>query len=182
MERIGDWMQTISGTRVYPMDLRPEDFNIFDIAHGLSMMCRFNGHITQFYSVAEHSVHASRALPDDLALIGLLHDASEAYLSDVIRPVKPYLNNYGQIEDRFMQAIGARFGFAWPMPEEVKRIDNAMLTTEALALKGHDVSDWFLPEPALPVRLECWSPDRARVEFLQRYAELAARTGRGGVV
>ena len=59
MERRGDWMQTHSGLRFYPLDPRPEDIRIEDIAHALPMICRFNGHCSRFYSVAEHSLNVA---------------------------------------------------------------------------------------------------------------------------
>src|SRR5690606_5290032 len=81
--RLGDWMQTFTGRAVYPLDLRPDDIDIQDIAHALSMQCRYAGHTRQFYSVAEHSVHVARwcrQYGPAAALEGLLHDATEAYL------------------------------------------------------------------------------------------------------
>lgn len=76
-------MQTFSGALYWPMDPRPEDVNILDIAHSLSMQCRYTGHVSKFYSVAEHSVHVSNIVPKELAMCGLLHDATEAYLTAI---------------------------------------------------------------------------------------------------
>ena len=87
-ERVGDWIQTMSGVIFYPLDPRPEEIRIEDIAHALSHQCRFAGHCREFYSVAEHSVRVSRELPQEFMLWGLLHDASEAYLVDLPRPIK----------------------------------------------------------------------------------------------
>src|SRR5262245_47792896 len=96
--RLGDWMQTVGGTQFWPLDPRPHEFDINHIAHALGNMCRFNGHCRRFYSVAEHCVLVSRACSAANALWGLLHDMSEAYIADVIRPVKPHLSNYKSIE------------------------------------------------------------------------------------
>src|SRR5262245_27549306 len=101
-QRIGDWMQTISGRKFWPLDPRPEEVCIEDIGHALSLVCRFGGHCHTFYSVAEHSVRVSLLAEDMakssahwtdenirmIALSGLLHDAAEAYIGDMVRPLK----------------------------------------------------------------------------------------------
>ncbi len=81
--RRGDWIQVRSGRKFHPLDPRPEDVDINDIAHALSNLCRFTGHCTDFYSVAQHSVIASQIVPPASALAALLHDASEAYMGDI---------------------------------------------------------------------------------------------------
>src|SRR5665213_153577 len=88
MDRIGNWMQTYTGKQYWPCDPRPEEVFIIDIAHALSQMCRYSGHCIHFYSVAEHSVLLSRyASTLETKKWSLLHDASEAYITDIIRPV-----------------------------------------------------------------------------------------------
>src|SRR5579885_2784587 len=86
--RHGDWIQTYCGVAFYPLDPRPEEILIEDIAHALSMLCRFTGHVKRFYSVAQHCVYVSHRCDPKDALWGLLHDAAEAYLNDISRPVK----------------------------------------------------------------------------------------------
>ncbi|MET3601844.1 phosphohydrolase [Martelella mangrovi] len=171
--RKGDWMQTASGRAFWPMDPRPEEVDIEDIAHALSNMCRYAGHCRRFYSVAQHSVLVSRALPSDLALWGLLHDASEAYLVDVPRPVKPFLDGYKAAEGRVMEAIVMRFNLMpAEMPAEVKRVDDAILHDEALQLMQRPPMGWHLPEPPLGIRIEPWSPDYARTVFHREFRML----------
>ncbi len=99
-KRKGDWMQTCSGLKIWPMDPRPEEICLNDIAHALSMICRFSGHTKKFYSVAEHSVFVSHHVKSENAIYGLLHDSSEAYISDIIRPVKVFVPEYKKIENR----------------------------------------------------------------------------------
>lgn len=82
------WIQTFSGRQFFPLEPRVEDVCIEDIAHGLSNLCRYAGHCECFYSVAQHCLLVSRVVPREHALRGLLHDASEAYLIDVPRPIK----------------------------------------------------------------------------------------------
>jgi 5'-deoxynucleotidase YfbR-like HD superfamily hydrolase len=111
--RLGGWLQTFTGGEIWPIDPRPEEINIVDIAQALSQQCRYAGHTTRFYSVAEHSVYISREVPAELALWGLLHDASEAYLVDIPRPLKPYMPVYKHWERELMQVIAAKFGLSW---------------------------------------------------------------------
>jgi hypothetical protein len=92
--RVGDWIQTYSGRQFWPLDPRVEDVHLEDIAHALSNVCRYTGHVREFYSVAEHSVHVSWSCEPEDALWGLLHDASEAYLADMARPVKQNMPVY----------------------------------------------------------------------------------------
>jgi hypothetical protein len=134
-KRRGDWIQTYSGIQFWPLDPREEDILIEDIAHALSMQCRFGGHCHRFYSVAEHCCHVSDRCPE-FPLWGLLHDAAEAYLTDVIRPIKPYLTEYKGIEDHLMYHIANRFGLEHDMPYNVKVADLRILTTEVGQLLG----------------------------------------------
>ncbi|MDO4254358.1 MAG: hypothetical protein Q4C81_04310 [Kocuria sp.] len=96
----GNWMQTYTGRRFYPLDSRPEDVDVVDVAHALSMQCRYNGHVRLFMSVAEHCVLVSRLVPSEHALWGLLHDATEAYVGDMVRPLKLHMPEYRAVEDR----------------------------------------------------------------------------------
>lgn len=140
--RKGDWVETSSGKEFWPLDPRPEEIDINDIAHALSMICRFNGHTRHHYSVAQHSLNCSiyaKALGHGPKgqLYCLLHDASEAYICDIPRPLKPYLINYTEIEDRLQAMIYERFGLPSPTEEgkaHIKEVDNAVLMIEAKAL------------------------------------------------
>lgn len=109
----------------------PEMICIEDIAHALSYQCRFGGHLPKFYSVAQHSLNCSYLIEDKaLKLEALLHDASEAYLLDIPRPIKSGLTNYKQIEEGLMRVIFAKFGLLYPIHEKVKEIDEIMLQLE----------------------------------------------------
>lgn len=176
-DRIGNWMQTASGLEFYPLDPRPHEIRIGDIAASLSKQCRFAGHTTRFYSVAEHCVLMSRGAPYDLRLTALLHDASEAYLIDVPRPIKSSLANYTTLEAFLMLAISEQFGTIWPLPAEVKRRDNAILQDERTQAMGPAPRDWGLTEEPLGVLLRFWSPDRARDEFLNAFYEYGGSHG-----
>lgn len=168
------WIQTHSGEAFYPLAPNPTHINIHDIAHALSMKCRFGGHCTRFYSVAEHSVIVSRYVAPENALWGLLHDASEAYLADVPRPVKPYLPGYTELEAAVQGAVCARFGLPFEEPEDVRRIDARILTDERrdimAPMKGD--LDWRAMQPALEVAIVGVSPAAAKLRFLDRFHEL----------
>ena len=132
-----EWMQTISGRRVYPARLRVEDIDIEDIAHALSGMCRFAGHCKHFYGVAQHSVLVAeyvmaRKRPLNEARWALLHDASEAYLGDITWPLKrhPAMRGYRDLERDAMSVIATCFGLEGPEPPIVKEADLAILATE----------------------------------------------------
>lgn len=171
--RIGDWSQTATGKMFWPMDPRPEEVCIKDIAHALSMQCRFGGHCLKFYSVAEHCVHMARAVSQQNALWALLHDASEAYIVDVPRPIKKYLAGYSSIEQRIMFAVCDKFGLPRTMPREVKQADDAILLAEADQIMGPKPAPWNIPGPAMCVRLECWVPVEARRRFLETFDHLS---------
>lgn len=171
----GMFMQTYTGRVVFPMDLRPEDVCIVDIAHALSMLCRYNGHSVRFYSVAEHCVLMAQHLRqygDDVALCGLMHDATEAYLADVPRPVKPYLTGYKEAEAKAWEAIASRYGLKATLPDLVHMADNRILHDERTQNMNRCERDWNLPGVRLGVQLRFLSPERAKSEFLALFNEL----------
>lgn len=180
MTRIGDWMQTYSGRQFWPMSPSAEDVEIEDIAHSLSMQCRFAGHCQQFYSVAEHSVHIARWLtaqgePASIAMWGLLHDAAEAYLVDVPRPVKPFLEGYKEAEAVVQAAVCRRFGLPLWMPAIVKEADNRILADEKARLMRPGLA-WAIDDlKPIGARIGCWNPRRARGQFRDMFEKLSVR-------
>lgn len=164
--KLWDWIQTYSGKAFVPMDPKARDVCLDDIAHALSMQCRYAGHCRRFYSVAEHCVLMSREVSVENQLWALMHDASEAYLVDVPRPLKPFLVGYKEIETKCMGVIAKRFGLKGDIPEEVKRADNAILRDECEQNMSTPPADWNLPPAGLGVTLQFWSPERAKAEFL----------------
>ncbi len=170
----GEWIQTVSVRRFHVMDPVPAEVYIEDIAHALSLLCRFNGHCLRFYSVAEHCVRVSRVLDDDrdAALWGLLHDAAEAYVGDVPRPVKRLLARFDEVEDRILRVVLTKYGLGWPAPAAVWRADDQLLVTEARDLMHEPPEPWGLAATPLPAAIEPWPPEEARHAFLARFAEL----------
>jgi len=171
-DRKGDWMQTASGRAYWPLDPRPEEVDINDIAHALSHICRFGGHCNGFYSVAEHSVLVSKVVSEEHALAGLLHDATEAYLIDVPRPIKKHLADYATIEDLNWQVIARKFGLPNELPAEVKDADNAVLLAERDQIMNPPVYPWNLPGEPANVVVKGVHPYMARTLFLERFEEL----------
>lgn len=174
--RRGDWMQTVSGRQFWPLDPLPSEVYIEDIAAALSKLCRYGGQCLRFYSVAEHCVLLAERAPRHLAFAALMHDASEAYLCDIIRPIKAHLTNYLDIEAELERCIAHRFGLQWPMPAEVKRMDTAILADERNQVMAPPPVPWpQTTEPPLGVTLKFWTPAEAECEFLaafRRYSEL----------
>lgn len=164
--RNGDWIQTFTGRQFWPMDPRPEEVHGADIARALSKQCRFNGHCREFYSVAQHSYLVSCHVTQENALWGLLHDASEAYLGDIPSPIKKNLPGVAEIEERLLMAVAERFDLPWPMPDEVKRIDAAILADEKACLMAKEPADWRLSERRLGIDIVPMDVTKAAYTFL----------------
>lgn len=177
---VDGWIQTITNRQVFPLDPLPSVIVIEDVAAALSKIARFNGH-TQGdlgYSVAQHSVVVSRLCPTK-PLAGLLHDAAEAYLGDIAKPVKSELDRLAhgeltRIENGILRAVAESFLVPYEdlVCEEVKRADRIALATEKRDLMGPEPWPWHpLPEPA-EFDLCPWEPKLARDMFLDRFKEL----------
>lgn len=179
------WILTANGNKVHPLDACEVEIHLEDIAHALAFQCRWNGHTAWYYSVAQHCVLASQNFevdnldvpPTEIARQVLLHDATEAYLSDVPKPVKLQMPEFNKHEDRLMEVIMRRFGCRYPLEEPVHHIDRLMLHWEA--------RDLFFPERCTSLfgeaakeyiryfdRIEPWGPDQAKWEFLKRAEQL----------
>lgn len=173
-----DWIQTYHRKKPFwPLRPRVEDVDIIDIAHSLSQQCRYGGHTRRFYSVAEHSVLVSRAVSPENALWGLLHDATEAYLVDLPRPIKHLLPDYIAAENKLQKVIAQHFNLPEEIPEEVHHIDKWILTNERQALMGPTEPYEYLYDPnqwsKIPnVVIEGWRPNKAKKLFLERFKEL----------
>ena len=170
------WIQTMTGKKFKPMEPNPHDIHILDIAHALSHVCRFTGHTSMFYSVAEHCVRLSYAVSDENALWGLLHDASEAYLCDLAHPLKvrPEFAAYREAEARLMKAVCKRFALPLEQPNEVSVADLRMVATEKRDLFGKEPAEWVSIRDVQPYdwRIVPWPAAVARKRFLLRYQML----------
>ena len=170
-----NWIQTHSGIAFPLLEPRPEHVRIEDIAHALARQCRYGGHCKTFYSVAQHSVILAQWLLDthrnrQFALEGLLHDAAEAYVIDVPRPLKMLLPRHTEIEANIQAAIRDRLGLYGDVPEEVHDADRRILTDERDQLMAPCSVDWGAMKPALGVTLTpTWMPAQSEREFLALY-------------
>lgn len=189
------WIQTYTGIRFLPNDPRPEDIRIEDIAHALSCIARFNGHTERFYSVAQHSVLVSETLSVEaskvlappglegvmeesvrnLSIAGLMHDAAEAYIGDITRPVKSCVPCFREMEERITSCIREALDVP-QMPEHIlKGADNRLLATEARdLLRGGAIAGWADAVSTAPLDrvIAPLSPEMAEAAFLARWEEL----------
>ena len=173
------WMETFSGGRYYPLVPEKNAIDIKDIAHSLALMCRFNGHCRFHYSVAQHSLYVSYCLPERLQMAGLLHDAAEAILSDIISPMKQHMDSFRELEQAWLVEIFDALDVPWPSQDEwqhIKFADDHLLVLEAEQLMVSKGKDWVLAGsrhlkmPAIAIRP--FQPRDVEKRFLQRYEEL----------
>lgn|SRR6185312_4619791 len=173
----GNWIITYTGKRFFPLDPRPDEICIEDIAHALSNVCRFGGHVRTFYSVAQHCVLAARYVDGDLALKrwALLHDASEAYLGDMVKPLKNTMHAFEEVERNVMEVIARKFGLEPFEPLEVIEIDRRLCVTEARDLIGANVwwNPWLKIQP-FPSSIVACTPQEAERAFLQCMKDFGA--------
>jgi hypothetical protein len=189
-ERVGDWCQCFSGETFFVFDPHTDEVHIEDIAHHLSLLCRYSGACKVFYGVGEHSVRVlleterlacrDRLFAIDveavrlLSLCGLLHDASEAYLGDMIRPLKLGMSEYRKVENRVQACICEAFGLDPVEPPIVKIADRRLLATERRDLMPLSKLAWRTDEQVEPLleRIVPMSPAMAEIAFMDRFNEL----------
>jgi len=168
------WVQTYTGKKVYPLNPKSEDIDINDIAHSLSMICRFTGHVKNFYSVANHSILTSYVCNQEDRLSALLHDCSEFLLTDLCRPLKQSggFDNYLAYEKTLQSIIYRKFGLKEETPPSVKKADNVLLATEARDLMTTLLPGWNFSEKPLPFKIIPMTQPEAEKLFLERFYEL----------
>ncbi len=180
---MNEWIYTYSGKKFYFLNPTPDTICVEDIAHSLSRLCRFNGHIKQHYSVAQHSVLCSCLVADEFKLAALFHDASEAYVGDLVSPLKRLLAQsqdrhgiaYEDVERDILNAVASRFGYLNTDESKVavKAADITMLVTEAKCLFLHplNLSDEKKVEP-LNYEIDPWTAQQAEYIFLTKFYQL----------
>jgi len=166
------WIKTYNGKFDFAK-MDPADITIKDIAHALANICRFGGHGKEFYSVAQHSVYVSQIVPAVDARAGLMHDATEAYIGDMVRPLKGLIPAFGEFEDRLWRIIAGKYGLPMELPETVHEADDIALAIEARDLMDTDPRTWGLKAPPDGARIfQPWEPEFAEKQFLDRWEYL----------
>ena len=169
------FIHTFTGKNFYFLDPKPEDICIEDIAHSLSNQCRFAGHSKYFMSIAQHSVMVSE-FPyldtQEKQMWGLLHDASEAYLTDIPTPIKNCLPEYKEMEANLQSIIANKFGLYASEPREVTRADKESLINEGFHMLRN--TDYWLSQgkPDMNMKLKSWAPKDAKQFFLDRFYQI----------
>lgn len=168
-------IQTRSGKYINFVDYTSNIYDIQDIAHALSNLCRFTGHCSSFYSVAQHCVHASYCVDPEFAYEALMHDRIEAYLGDIASPLKQLLPDYKKLEKGLEEDSAWAFMLPLKMSPEVREADIKMLATEKrdLMVETPDIIWGIIQgvEPCLDI-IEPWSPEYSYIMFMKRYDEL----------
>lgn len=174
--RVTPWIQTWTGTRFYTLEPNKHEIFIEDIAHSNGFLCRYVGHVSQFYSVAEHEAHIANYLyrvyrSHALAIGGLLHDSPETYMGDLTKPVKIKIPKFAEVEEKIWQLIKEKF-CPWITVEDerlIKDADQRSLYTEAQALLRHQTDGWHLKygPPGLACTIQGWVPEEAEQWWLE---------------
>jgi hypothetical protein len=168
---------TYTGKFINPLKATVDDIEFADIAHALSNLCRYNGHVSSFYSVAQHSVIVSEQFSIFTETYfrkwGLLHDASEAYLGDVVAPLKysGHYDFYLEAEERLMEVICDKFDLDLPMPEEIDIVDKKLRGPEMRDLKNYipgGSNNGGSAEEIYSFKINPWLPDTAKYQFLRQ--------------
>lgn len=155
----GRLIRTYRGHYFDVFDPNPDQIDIEDIAHSLSLLCRFAGHTQSFYSVAEHSIWVAKKVRIEDKLTALLHDASEAYLIDLPSPIKKGIPQYLEMENNLMKAIAQKLEFNYPFSSEIKIADKLALEYE---WENKVISD----------KVISLTPEEAKKSFLQEYYKI----------
>ena len=170
------YITTVTGKHFYPLNPNPQNIDIDDIAHALSLICRANGHFKHFYSVAQHSIACAeeaieRGYSPEVILGCLLHDASEAYLCDVTRPVKKHIPQYLRAEEKLQAVIWKRFigrELTDTEQNQIFEIDDHILSQEFHLLMPEDLNEDYRK---LQSECECEYQDPQEVK--ERFIHLA---------
>lgn len=169
------FVSTYSGKQFYPLAPAAEQLDIEDIAHGLAYQCRFNGQTRYFYSVAQHSLIVADLVPARLRRAALLHDAAEAYMGDMVKPLKQLFPLFSKIEARVMAAIGQRYDIARFDDPAIKHADRVALAMEKRDLMPNSSEAWesLRGVDADPTTIVPMSPADAKTAFLAAFLATA---------
>lgn len=176
--QLSDGITLLSGEMFNYNDPASAKVDLMDLAQPLSNICRFAGQLPYFYSVAQHAVNCSYIVPKEHAFTALMHDTAEAFTNDIVTPLKVAVPIFKEIELKIEAAMAEKFGFAYPLPPEVKLADLQMLGLEMKYIRQQDPSqhavlDGIDYDGMLPLAdLTSWTPRLALANFLRRFEEL----------
>jgi len=168
---------TSTGKLLDVFNIAEDDITIEEIAHALSLICRYGGRCEKFYSVAEHCVVMSKAefLPGR-PLAKLLHDAAETYIGDIVTGLKNCLPEVVEVESHILETIGKKFGVSQEEFEAVKEADKTMLVTESFHIMSNSFETFQTVYPDNPpnprIKLNCWSPEMAELMYIQTFNKI----------
>jgi len=182
------WIQTYKSNIFDLFEMNYESIDIEDIAHALSLTCRYGGHCNSFYSVAEHSVRMSEQVPEKDAFWALMHDAAEAYLGDIPAPFKLYFRierwdsivkdfaektvSFEAVENMLLEKIADLYGLQMPIPKSVKIADRRMAMTEKRDLLKKGNREWNFQAEPYKFKIRPWTPQTSEIMFMKKFKEL----------
>lgn len=173
----GYFMTTFTGRKVWPLQIKKDDIHILDIAHALANTCRYNGHTSPFYSVAEHCVLLARSKFPGMPKWKLMHDAAEAYIGDMVWRMKKLFPKFTELEAQIDRVIAERFDlppYEGEIKDQVKIGDKEMLWWEGNTLMLSTPGTYWteMEKPKIKVEIRCWTPLIAEVEFISEFRRL----------
>jgi hypothetical protein len=179
-QKLSDGITLLSGALFSYENPELADVTIEDIANPLSNICRYAGQLPYFYSVAQHAVNASYLVSPENAFTALMHDTAEAFTNDIVTPLKVAVPLFKTLEKRIEAAMAEKFGFQYPLPDEVHLADKIMLGLEMTHIRGQDPRrhaylngvEYDFDKVPRKVKLYSWNPRRSYDEFMDRYEEL----------
>jgi len=175
------WIETYTGRKVHPFDVKSREIYLLDIAVALSHLCRFTGHCQRFYSVGQHSIHVAELVytqtsDEDTVRAALLHDASEAYLNDLSSPVKKMLPSYKDAEQRMQQCIEKKFHCSQVDHGVIKWADSVLILNEAEQLMDSQGKDWGQKvHPMVHKEIPDWAMGFVVARFLETFRVFGGR-------
>lgn len=171
-----NWIFTHTGKHFDLLEPDADMIDPRDISHALAHICRFNGHTREYYSVAQHSCIVAELVPEEHKLAALLHDAPEAYLGDMTRPLKQWISAYEHFEDRIWWRVCGRFDIAPELPTSVHKADLIALATERRDLMPPDTAIWDCLVGIEPMveTIRAWPAVEARNTYHQRLMDQLA--------
>lgn len=179
-KRNGNWIETFTGAKFYPLGALESEIDVLDIAHSLSNQCRYGGHTSSFYSVAQHSCLVAELVNSKYKMDALLHDATEAYLLDLPKPVKMCMPDYEKFEEDLREVVCKTFNISYPIPKNVLDMDIVAACIEHENFFSDKFKEFYQTYTSLPIpkmKLDPKTPLQSEKLFLSMYYFLDGKRG-----